>query len=475
MPKKVAWKHIQGKNPNTVTAYEREHGGTVYLKWYEDRKTRRRSLRFRVRGPDGKLLKRSVMEAKAQAKERHQILAGHRDEPEPDSLTLERGYEMFFTPETGRYSISKRDVRENAPRLTRLVLDVLGPTTRWSELRGPSVTTKLIRTLARNYLDKKGGGLRQSERAISQLFTVARWLYSEGHVSDELEPSYRWRKKLKVEWKEMVGGSTTPARLRYDKDEFRSFTETVYCPDSEVDPRGRLLFVFGIGQRVEQVLELWRDETVEPDSSEEAEFGKIQIPETEKKLAGWMYLTKAQQAHLLTALNHGYLSTLEAAYQAGEIKNYPIFPTGPLKDRRSQLAGARQPLNRTWALKQFRKIEALAGIEKVEGRGFRALRRSYADRAGVHDAAEWTKAREQGWEKPSTGRIYQNRDDSGLLQESRKLRDAVLSSGSPPSSETGDPVEKDLVEEVQRQIREGRLDPQRLLEILGAEISDEAV
>jgi hypothetical protein len=149
MPSKVAWMHTHGKRPNTVTAYERECGGIVYLKWYDNRKTRKRSLGFRVRRPDGKLLKRSVMEAKAQAKERHQILAGHRDEPEPDSLTLESGYEMFFTPVTGRFSILKRDVRENAPRLTRLVLDVLGPSTRWGELRGPSVTTKLIRTLAK--------------------------------------------------------------------------------------------------------------------------------------------------------------------------------------------------------------------------------------------------------------------------------------------------------------------------------------
>jgi hypothetical protein len=80
------------------------------------------------------------------------------------------------------------------------------------------------------------------------------------------------------------------------------------------------------------------------------------------------------------ALETGYLSLLEASFQAGEIRTYPLFPSGRLA-RGVARATSRKPLTDSAALDLFHELEMLAGIQIVAGRGWYGIRRIAADLA----------------------------------------------------------------------------------------------
>lgn len=50
------WSQSVGSRGSTITIKERGFGGILYLQWYEDRQTRKKSLGYALRNSKGKII-----------------------------------------------------------------------------------------------------------------------------------------------------------------------------------------------------------------------------------------------------------------------------------------------------------------------------------------------------------------------------------------------------------------------------------
>jgi hypothetical protein len=164
------------------------------------------------------------------------------------------------------------------------------------------------------------------------------------------------------------------------------------APDALVDPRTWLLLMLGAEGRSGQVLRVVRS-----DIKVEARLNQLllHVPGRGKKTGSWLLLARTQQLALAFAMRAGYLARLERAYQARTLRDYPLFPQGPLADGRAPAPSlpphatvppeigvqpappALAPMNDRVLNDWARRLEALLGLPRVEGEGLYGWRRAF--------------------------------------------------------------------------------------------------
>ena len=149
-----------------------------------------------------------------------------------------------------------------------------------------------------------------------------------------------------------------------------------------------------------------------------------------------MVLTIDQRLAVNAALG-GYLSDYEAAYAAGEIRDYYLFPAGRFRGGKAKLVEEPKPLTRDAALGMFRDLEAAAGVASIKGRGWYGVRRASTDLCDDVEQDERALNAITG-HKDSTVRrgVYQDGERPDVLKKAALTRDKVRRRGAPVTSET---------------------------------------
>ena len=289
-------------------------------------------------------------------------------------------------------------------------------------------------------------GVRAAEGVVDAIFSVAAWLREEHLIAaDAARAPAQWRKALKEEWAQRTGKRRSrPQRPRHSVDEYRRIFAAINDP--RVDPRIRLAIEVAAECRTGQVLRCTRRMLVLPDAppndyetAPTGSLGQIEIPGAGKKHGEVVVFTPEQRRAVDDAL-HGYLANYEAAWRAGQIDDYYLFPGS--KMRMLDKSGRRwtrrvradaKPLSRDGGRIAFKELEAIARVDHVEGRGWYGLRRIAADLAESATTGDRVKDRLGGWQDSETRKqIYQDRQTDALRAEAAKVRRELRLGTKPP-------------------------------------------
>lgn len=195
-----------------------------------------------------------------------------------------------------------------------------------------------------------------------------------------------------------------------------------------VDPRLRLALRLGAEQRVGQVRRAWRS-NLDLDSAPGGGLGKLRIPGRGKKRTQPIVLDPSLRAAIDAELTRGYLCQLEAAYVRGDLKDYPLFPGGPLAGGAVSVprAGhALQPVTESHLRQVFLRLERLAGVKHVEARGWYGLKRTAIDLADGYTSRTSTKEILSGHVRGSAARArYASIEPPEAMRESMQVRVAM--------------------------------------------------
>ncbi|HUX33989.1 MAG TPA: hypothetical protein VMV51_08940, partial [Gemmatimonadaceae bacterium] len=121
----------------------------------------------------------------------------------------------------------------------------------------------------------------------------------------------------------------------------------------------------------------------------------------------------------------GYLRDLEASYQRGAIRTYPLFPGRRLAKGRARPT-ATKPLGHRGALDLFHELEKQAGVAIVQGRGWYGVRRVSADLAeDVESDGRALNAITGHQSDEMRRRVYQARIRDEVLATASRAREAA--------------------------------------------------
>jgi integrase len=280
-------------------------------------------------------------------------------------------------------------------------------------------------------------GVRQTEVTVDALYSVAAWLRKEGHLpSTALLPWKEWREDLSNEWEQITGSKANDDdQPRHSGEEVAAFFDALDHP--ETDPRFAALFALGGEQRLGQVLRCWRSHLrLVPDwTPDHGELrGLLDPPAAGKKKTSLIGLTLPFFEVITRAFN-GYLAHLEAAFQKGEISDYPLFPAGRLKKGKAKVGPKLKSMTRTTALEMFHDVERFAGIEPVKGRGWYGVRRTATDLAEDVEQDERVLNSLTGHRDSETRRnFYQQRNRPEILISASNARVKLRQAGAKAES-----------------------------------------
>ena len=478
------WKYSYGEKPHTVFAMERrDRGNQVFVKWTNPDKPGRhdrdrRSLGLTVRDPrTGKLEPRLVKAAELAVRHfqaalllgRPTVRAESPGEPTPvdspsPSLTLHEGFDLALDPAQGKYASTRTRRYDDMLKYRRRLFEaehgstpLLEPSLCWDALE-PKIIRSLWRTMAdRNVLaGGKEFGVRAAEQIVDAVYSVAAWLREEHRIpSDVARPPKQWRKMLKEEWAQRTGvRRVRPSRPRHTAAEYRRIFAAL--ADARVDPRIRLAIELAAECRTGQALHCTRTmlTLTHIDSSAYAtsppgQLGQIIIPGAGKKHGETVVFTPEQRRAVDDALR-GYLANYEAAWRAGQITDYYLFPNSRMRildeaGRRwtRRVREGAKPMSRDGARVAFQELEKLAGVPHVPGRGWYGLRRIATDLAETATTDDRVKDRLGGWQGSETRKqIYQDRMTQQLRTEAASVRREIrLGVGVPATPDTRNDAE----------------------------------
>ena len=457
------WTYSYGARPYTVNAYERpERGHQVWVRWTNAQKSGREKrdkqpLGLRVRNLRLGKLDAQLVKAAERAVQQFQakLLTGVQQGAQPVAtaellpaeaplLTLREGFDVALHPTEGKYPATSARRYDQMLKYRERLFGAAGggpplidPSLPWTALEAKH-TRAMWRKMASRYLETEGRefGLRAAEGIIDALYSVASWLREEDHIpSDAARPAHHWRKRLKEEWAQRTGEQRTrPNRPRHSEEEYRRIFAAL--ADPRADPRIRLAIELAAECRTGQVLRCTRTMLTLPDvdsakyeTAPPGALGQIEIPGAGKKHGEIVVFTPEQRRAVDDALG-SYLVNYEAAWLAGELKDYYLFPgsrmrmldeTGRRWTRRVRLDA--KPLSRDGARAAFQELERIARVPYVRGRGWYGLRRIAADMAETETTDDRVKDRLGGWKDSETRKqIYQDRETDRLRVEAASVR-----------------------------------------------------
>ena len=415
------WKYSYGVRPYVVFAMERrDRAGHIAVRWTNPDKTgkfrrERRNLGITVRDPEtGRLDRKRVRTAELAVQQfQAKLVVGQPARPAAASandtpsatqtrpvefprtgqLILRAGFDLALDPVRGKYgSIRTRrydqmvKYRERLFGGNRQVTGLIDPSLPWTEFV-PAEARALWRKLADRHAASRGAelGVRAAEGIVDAIYSVAAWLHEEHLIpADAARPPAQWRKSLKEEWAQRTGKRRTrPHRPRHTVEEYRRIFAAI--TDPRVDPRIRLAIELAAECRTGQVLRCTRRMLVLPEdapndfeSALPGSLGQIEIPGAGKKHGEVVVFTPEQRRAVDDALD-GYLANYETAWRAGQIDDYYLFPGS--KMRMLDKSGRRwtrkvrvgvKPLSRDGARVAFKRLETIAKVKHVDGRGWYA-------------------------------------------------------------------------------------------------------
>jgi hypothetical protein len=482
---RAPWTYTFGVKPYVLTAYERsERGHQLIVRWTDPEsqdprrpgkhKRHKRGLSLSVRDPDtGRLDHKLVRAAQLAVQQLHaRLVTGFETRVAPPlaarptaaTLTLAEGFRLALDETRGKYpSTATRRYDDMVKYDERLFgkkpgnRALINPDLAWGALQLRDIRS-LWRTMADRYVQSEGEefGLRVAEQIVDAVFSVASWLREENRIpSDAARPPDRWRKRLKEEWELRTGEQLRkPHRPRHTEEEFRQIFAAI--SDSRVDPRIRLAIEIAAECRTGQVLRCTRRmltltevESSTYETQAAGSLGQVVIPGAGKKHGETVVLTPEQRRTVDDALA-GYLSKYEAAWTAGDIEDYYLFPGSKMRaldaTGRRWIRRVRQgakPMSRDGARVAFKELEAIAKVEHMKGRGWYGLRRQAADMAETATTDDRVKDRLGGWQDSETRKsIYQDRETDALRAEAanvrRELRTGRRISGPRPHTAPGE-------------------------------------
>ncbi len=139
-------------------------------------------------------------------------------------------------------------------------------------------------------------------------------------------------------------------------------------------------------------------------------------------------LAPRQQRELRYAMEKGFLSELEQAYQAGEIDDYYLIAGGRRKDGKAQVKHARAPLHKRQVRRRFREYEQRCGVEHKHKRLFHGLRRALEELIGEETTDDKVRDAAQGWTIGGGTRaaIYANKESERTLEKAAIARASAI-------------------------------------------------
>lgn len=499
--RKNRWTYSYGLKPFVVFAYERhERSGQVFVRWTNFAKPDIRrpgehkrdavGLGIGVRDDEGKLDDKLVRAAEVAVQLfQSRLVTGVKPQapadvpaapaiarPSAETLTLKEGFALALDKTRGKYaSIDTRRYDDMVRWESRLfglkpgTRALINPSLPWAALQLRDVRA-LWRIMADAFIRTEGRefGLRVAEQIVDALFSVSSWLREESRIApDASRPPDGWRKKLREEWAQRTGDPLhRPHRPRHSVDEFRRIFAALNDP--RVDPRIRLAIEIAAECRTGQVLRCTRRMLTLTDALPSeyeklpaGSLGQIVIPGAGKKHGETVVLTPEQRRAVDDALA-GYLVNYETAWHAEEVDDYFLFPgkamrmlddSGRRWARRVRVGV--NALTRDGARVLFLRLEAIAKVGHVQGRGWYGLRRQAADMAETATNDDRVKDRLGGWQDSETRKsIYQDRETDELRAHAASVRRKLrIGRGlTVVASDTGHPESEDALVAVEKML-----------------------
>jgi integrase len=197
----------------------------------------------------------------------------------------------------------------------------------------------------------------------------------------------------------------------------------IFAALPEGDPRLRLLVELAAELRAGQAVRARRSD-LHLDGTGGFGLGRFVVHGAGKKHGEVVDLHPELRALVDEVLSAGYLAGAEAALRRGEIQDYYLFPAGRLRDGAVPLERAvKQPVGTTAIRKMFVAVEAIAGVQHVEGRAFYGLRRQATDLAPEFASDARVLNRLSGHLNSATReRIYQEKENRRARARAARAR-----------------------------------------------------
>jgi hypothetical protein len=228
--------------------------------------------------------------------------------------------------------------------------------------------------------------LRTAVRAAQVLVRIAEWLGEHASDSGAVRPKVtNVRKAVEKLWQKEFKRKAASDQPRHTPEEYAKIISALVDRSVPMDPRLRLALLMNAERRAGQVLHVLRSQVT---MKESIPFS-FEIPaKGTKRTPDVCRFDEAAAATLAEAMQIGYLTEFEAAYQAGAIQDYWLFPVGKLAKGRAKFSVEKvtgEPWNERSLHDEFKQLELQCGIEPIEGRGHYGLKRAATD---ISDAIE---------------------------------------------------------------------------------------
>lgn len=412
------WSETVGEKPHRVTVFERlDKGMVIYLRWWVGGKAKlERAKVGAIRDSRARPSKNKQNEALAEAFAKIEELKGLRKPAKLGAgpLTLRDGIRLAFS-DRGCYPHDPKvdDWTGDARRYAELAVDYL----EGGSVRFEDVTPGMIRAVWRR-MEKAGDGHDKATKTLIVFFKIAGWLEGEYQSQRFPRPPKGWRQELKEHWHKK-GHDTTPFRPRHTIEEIT----LLFQNREKADPRIALALALGPELRGGQVEGAMRSHCRLKDG-----VWRIDIPSKSlRKLVPPLILNELEARIFEKALTEGYLSDLEAAFQAGRIKDFSLFPAGRLRKGKAVVERSDKPI--LSFINPFHDFEVAAGVTPVKGRGWHGVRRGMSDfyqnliKTGVITDARILNQL-QGWVPGSAmrERVYQDQESEELVKDASDAR-----------------------------------------------------
>lgn len=439
-----AWGYRTGRSAPRITVRERQEEGRdviVEARWYVNGKPKTKSLGVSIRDDSGRVVPALRREVEEYAEEAWRAVQSGDEVPEfraeqgsSDSesgpMTLKRGMDIVCDPKRGRWTAVGESERDDRVRACQTILRHLDGDRTWDSLREIDVQGLWVEMEEANRRaaerGKKRYGFRTVQRAVETLLQATKFLRKNHFIPKTviIKPD-DWQRDLRAFWEHAKERELRPHRPRHSREELSAIVEVALDEDGDTDPRFQLLMRLGVGLRLGVAARPWRS-----DLDTDSETWTLDIHGRGKKKGVHKPLREDVRVYLQSAMVIGYLSDLEAAYQAGRIDDYRLFPAGRLRAGKARADGGRgqEHVGKSWMHDQLVAVEKAAGVEHAFGRGWHGLRRAIVDEMKRRGVSREAMNAAMGWVKSSriADEIYADPVDEESVEEGEQAHHDIV-------------------------------------------------
>lgn len=370
------------------------------------------------------------------------------DETPPEELTLREGWDLALDEDEGAFITAKDEWMSQRERHAEIACSLLGEDFRWVDLT-PGKVNGLLKKMRDHYADHPRDdvtGIRITENTVSGLKKVRDFLMGEEAIPSDV-PAWpaNWKDKLDQLFRQEHGDDVEPYRPFHSQIELDLIGQAVWNDSYDLDPRWRMMLKLGLGQRLGAVNARATRTELKLNDAGAWEMGRLTIPRARTKEGIKIDLRPETRKMIDTALEDGYLSRLEKAYQQGDVDDYHLFPAGRLRKGKARPDKGGKPICDSWLKDQLHDLEKQifdrnpqseiwdqeqrdAGTMHKHQRGWHGLRRAMKKRFKDRDVPAEERNEALGWVQGSRvpERIYSDPEDEDRIERASRSREAIL-------------------------------------------------